>query len=94
MASNLQRSGWALVLPDADEPYYRIYSEGFSQEMAEELTSFMRAGSKASSPVKRNKACLAVSGFTGNTGNLLPERYYSLSRPSNHFSSACHFQAV
>ncbi len=32
--------GWALVLPDADEPYYRIYSEGFSQEMAEELTSF------------------------------------------------------
>jgi mannose-1-phosphate guanylyltransferase/phosphomannomutase len=32
--------GWALMLPDADEPYYRIYSEGFSQEIAEELTNF------------------------------------------------------
>ncbi len=30
--------GWALVLPDADEPLCRIYSEGFNQEIAESLT--------------------------------------------------------
>ncbi|NLL17880.1 MAG: nucleotidyltransferase, partial [Clostridia bacterium] len=32
--------GWALVLPDADEPVYRVYSEGFSQEAAAELAAF------------------------------------------------------
>lgn len=30
--------GWALVLPDADEPLCRVYSEGFNQEIAESLT--------------------------------------------------------
>lgn len=32
-------NGWALVLPDADEPLYRVFSEGFSQEIADELTN-------------------------------------------------------
>ncbi|MFA5536950.1 MAG: sugar phosphate nucleotidyltransferase [Bacillota bacterium] len=31
---------WALILPDPDEPAYRIYSESFSQEAASELTAF------------------------------------------------------
>ncbi|NPV26173.1 MAG: NTP transferase domain-containing protein [Firmicutes bacterium] len=35
--------GWALVLPDADEPLCRVYSEGFSQEIADSLTE-MYAG--------------------------------------------------
>lgn len=30
--------GWALVLPDADEPVCRVYSEAFNQEVAESLT--------------------------------------------------------
>ncbi len=30
--------GWALVLPDSEKPVYRVYSEGFSEETAEELT--------------------------------------------------------
>jgi len=30
--------GWALVLPDAEEPSYNVYSEAFSQETAESLT--------------------------------------------------------
>lgn len=30
--------GWTLVLPDADEPVCRIYSEAFNQEVAESLT--------------------------------------------------------
>ncbi|NLW07487.1 MAG: NTP transferase domain-containing protein [Clostridia bacterium] len=29
--------GWTLVLPDGETPHYRIYSEAFSQEAAEEL---------------------------------------------------------
>jgi len=33
-------SGWALILPDSDEPVFRIYSEGVSEEYAEELTNF------------------------------------------------------
>lgn len=33
-------NGWALVLPDPDEPVCRIFSEGVSMEAAEELTSF------------------------------------------------------
>ncbi|MGI6686458.1 MAG: sugar phosphate nucleotidyltransferase [Bacillota bacterium] len=31
--------GWALVLPDSDEPVCRIFSEGTSMEAAEELTA-------------------------------------------------------
>jgi mannose-1-phosphate guanylyltransferase/phosphomannomutase len=34
------KDGWALVLPDSDEPVCRIYSEGVSEEYAEELTQF------------------------------------------------------
>ncbi len=34
------KKGWALVLPDEETPYYRIYSEAFSQEIAEELAVF------------------------------------------------------
>lgn len=30
--------GWAMVLPDADEPVCRVYSEAFNQEVAESLT--------------------------------------------------------
>lgn len=30
--------GWALVLPDAEEPKYNVYGEGFSQEIADSLT--------------------------------------------------------
>ena len=33
-------SGWALILPDSDEPVCRVYSEGVSEEYAEELTDF------------------------------------------------------
>lgn len=32
--------GWALIFPDEEEPLYRIYSEAFSQEAAEELAGF------------------------------------------------------
>lgn len=35
-----QDKGWALILPDADEPIYRVYSESFSQEAARELAAF------------------------------------------------------
>ena len=31
--------GWALVLPDAEEPAFQIYSEASSPEAATELTS-------------------------------------------------------
>lgn len=30
--------GWALVLPDSEEPVCRVFSEGFSQEIADSLT--------------------------------------------------------
>lgn len=33
-------NGWVLVLPDAEAPVCRIYSEGFSQEIAESLTDW------------------------------------------------------
>jgi mannose-1-phosphate guanylyltransferase/phosphomannomutase len=33
------QQGWALVLPHADEPSYQVFSEGFNQEYAEELTN-------------------------------------------------------
>lgn len=33
-------SGWALILPDPDEPICRVFSEGVSEEYAEELTDF------------------------------------------------------
>ncbi len=32
--------GWALILPDPDEPLVRIYAEGTSEEYAEELSDF------------------------------------------------------
>ncbi|HZJ57250.1 MAG TPA: sugar phosphate nucleotidyltransferase [Clostridia bacterium] len=32
--------GWTLILPDSDEPLVKIYSEGFSEEYAEELSDF------------------------------------------------------
>lgn len=32
--------GWALVLPDAGEPRYNVYTEGFSYEFAESLADF------------------------------------------------------
>ncbi|WP_338833081.1 UTP--glucose-1-phosphate uridylyltransferase [Moorella humiferrea] len=34
------KDGWSLVFPDGEEPRYRIYSEAFSQETAEELAAF------------------------------------------------------
>lgn len=35
-----QDKGWTLILPDSDEPLIRIYSEGVSEEYAEELNDF------------------------------------------------------
>jgi len=35
----LQDKGWALILPDSERAVFNIYSEGFSQEYAEELSS-------------------------------------------------------
>ena len=32
--------GWALILPDPDEPLVKVYSDGFSEEYAEELSDF------------------------------------------------------
>jgi len=34
------QNGWALVLPDSEEAVCRVYSEGVSEEYAEELTKF------------------------------------------------------
>ncbi|HBT46868.1 MAG TPA: nucleotidyltransferase [Peptococcaceae bacterium] len=50
--------GWALVLPDEEQPLYRVYSEAFSQEAAEELAAFyekrlqelIRRGGQAGEP--------------------------------------------
>jgi len=33
-------NGWVLVLPHSEEPRYQIYTEGVSQEIAEELGAF------------------------------------------------------
>jgi len=33
-------NGWALILPDSDEPVCRVYSEGHTEEFAEELAVF------------------------------------------------------
>jgi mannose-1-phosphate guanylyltransferase/phosphomannomutase len=33
-------NGWALVLPDAELPKYKVYSEGYSYEVAESLADF------------------------------------------------------
>lgn len=35
-----QDKGWTLILPDSDEPLVKIYSEGISEEYAEELSEF------------------------------------------------------
>lgn len=35
-------NGWALVLPDPEEPFCRIFTEGVSMEAAEELTNFYK----------------------------------------------------
>jgi mannose-1-phosphate guanylyltransferase/phosphomannomutase len=34
------QNGWALVLPDAEQPKYQVYSEGYSYEFAESLADF------------------------------------------------------
>jgi mannose-1-phosphate guanylyltransferase/phosphomannomutase len=34
------KDGWALILPDADEPCYHVYTEGYSCEFAESLADF------------------------------------------------------
>ena len=31
--------GWALVLPDNEKPVFNIYTQGFTQEMASELSA-------------------------------------------------------
>jgi len=36
----LSDKGWALILPDSDDPVCRIYSQGFSEEYASELVDF------------------------------------------------------
>ncbi len=35
----IDRRGWAIVLPDNEKPKFNIYTEGFSEEMAKELSS-------------------------------------------------------
>jgi mannose-1-phosphate guanylyltransferase/phosphomannomutase len=37
-----REDGWVLVLPDIEGPRYQIISEGFNQEVAEELTNFYK----------------------------------------------------
>lgn len=32
--------GWALIMPDPEKPSYRVYGEGFSEEISESLTDF------------------------------------------------------
>jgi mannose-1-phosphate guanylyltransferase/phosphomannomutase len=32
--------GWTLILPDSDKPLCRVYSDGSTEEYAEELCSF------------------------------------------------------
>ncbi|WP_243096940.1 mannose-1-phosphate guanyltransferase [Thermohalobacter berrensis] len=32
--------GWALILPDSEKPVFNIYAEGFSEEYAQELSTF------------------------------------------------------
>ncbi len=34
-------NGWALVLPDPEKPSYRIYGEGYTEEISESLTGFL-----------------------------------------------------
>ena len=34
----IAENGWALVLPDADMPMFRVYSEGNSPEAAESIS--------------------------------------------------------
>lgn len=34
--------GWALILPDSEKPLFNIYTEGFSEEYAQELSIFYR----------------------------------------------------
>ena len=36
----LDDKGWALILPDSERPLFTIYTEGYSQEYAEELSLF------------------------------------------------------
>ena len=45
--------GWALVLPDAEDPTFQIYSEGTTPEAATELTSLYTSGSPLYSCGKR-----------------------------------------
>ena len=35
----IDRRGWAIVLPDNEKPQFNIYTEGFSEEMAKELSA-------------------------------------------------------
>ncbi|MGI6537362.1 MAG: hypothetical protein ACOX22_03325 [Caldicoprobacterales bacterium] len=32
--------GWALILPDSEEPVCKVYSEGWNEEFTEELASY------------------------------------------------------
>lgn len=34
--------GWALILPDSEKPLFNLYTEGFSEEYAQELSLFYR----------------------------------------------------
>ena len=40
LRSTIADKGWALILPDSDEPVCRVYSEGYNEEYAEELAAF------------------------------------------------------
>ncbi|SET37446.1 mannose-1-phosphate guanylyltransferase / phosphomannomutase [Natronincola peptidivorans] len=40
-------NGWALILPDSEKPLFNLYTEGFSEEYAQELSSAFREKVKA-----------------------------------------------
>lgn len=47
--------GWALVLPDPEKPSYRIYGEGFTEEIAESLTDLFAEKVKSFQDESANK---------------------------------------
>ncbi len=37
----IEDKGWALLVPDEEKPIFNLYIEGYTEEYAEELGSFM-----------------------------------------------------
>ncbi|WP_231701847.1 phosphohexomutase domain-containing protein [Crassaminicella thermophila] len=49
----LDDKGWALILPDSERPVFNVYTEGFSQEYAQELST--QFSQKVEAILKNNK---------------------------------------